>query len=275
MLKRLSDGWMLVQASARVIGDDSSLLVFPLLSMLCSVVTLAFFVNQMLFFGAVHGTWIASVPIMLVMVYALTFLGIFFNVALAAAADLSLDGQDSRLSDGLDVAWCRLGAIARWALVALAAGLLFGLLESSKGIARWIGRAGAAAWSATTFLVIPVIALEDTSAGDARRRSASIVKGCWPEEIAGLTALRVVGVLLLAPVYLAGKLLFRNGLHFTQDTEVFLVLGGLLWFATVIGLSTVRQVFAVSLYRDNVQEPAAESPSPGTLPPLAAPPLQA
>jgi hypothetical protein len=258
MFKRLSAGWLLVKTSARVIENDRSLLVFPMLSVACSVVTLIFFVNQVLFFGVVHGSPVIVVPLVVLAVYAVTFLGIFFNVALAAAADLSLSGEDTSLSDGLDVAWCRLGSIARWALVALAVGFFFSLIESSGGIARWLGRAGQAAWSAATFFVIPVIALEDASASEARQRSTTIVKRCWAEEVSGLLALRMLAGLLLAPVYLVGKLVFAHGAAFTPQKELFVVVAAIAWFATMIGISTMRQVFAVGLYRGNVTDDERE-----------------
>ena len=96
--------------------------------------------------------------------------------------------------------------------------------------------------------MIPLIAVEGIPAGEARRQSMSLARAKWQEETGGLGALRLA---LLVPgllFYLDARLLFGGHAH-SAAAKTMLVLGLLCGFALSMGVSAIRQVFAVSLYR--------------------------
>jgi len=236
-----------MRASLDVVRANPALLWFPLASTLCLLLVTLFWIFEGAWLYAVSGPWVLFVPLVLVGVYSLTFVGIFFNVALAGAADGALGGRKLSFEEAFSLAWSRIGPIAGWAAWSLTVSLAIALVESFKGL-KWVGRAAQVAWSFATFFVIPLIAVEGIPAGEARRQSMSLAKAEWQEEAGGLGALRLA---LLVPgllFYLDARLLFSGHAH-SPAAKAMLVLGLLCGFALSMGVSTIRQVFAVSLYR--------------------------
>src|SRR5207302_6148877 len=103
---------------------------------------------------AFHGRSLLFVPLVVAGLYSLAFVGVFFSVALAGAAAEVMDGGELSFSDGVDVAWTRLGAIAGWAAYAISVALVLGFVKSIKGF-RWLGDAAQIAWSFATIFVVP------------------------------------------------------------------------------------------------------------------------
>jgi hypothetical protein len=242
-----ADGAQLMRASYDVVRRRPGLLSYPVVSTLCLALTAGFWIYQGWWLHLVGGPPVLIVPIAALAIYTLVFIGIFFNVALAGAADTALNGEEPTFGDGIELAWARLGSIAAWAAYSTFVSALLGMVEGIKGL-RWVGKAAEVAWNFATLFVIPLIAIEGAEAGDARRRSFQLARADWQAESSGLTALRAaifVPALLFA---LDGKLLFGGHAHSGPAKlllGVLFVLGcGVLVFASV-----VRQVFAVELYR--------------------------
>jgi len=236
-----------MRASFDVVRANPALLWFPVVSTLCLVLVTLFWIFEGAWLYAVSGPWVLFVPLVLAGVYSLTFVGIFFNVALAGAADGALDGQEPSFGEAMGLAWSRFGPIAGWSAWALVASLVISLVESIKGL-KWVGQAAQVAWSFATFFVIPLIAVEGIAAGEARRRSFALAKADWQEEAGGLGALRLALVVPGLLFYLDARLLFGGHAH-SPIAKTMLVLGLLAGFALSAAVSTIRQVFAVSLYR--------------------------
>ena len=62
-------------------------------------------------------------------------------------------------------------------------------------VARLVGLA----WNLVTFLVVPILVLEDLGVGDALKRSKDLFKKTWGENVIGQFGLGAVGFLLVAP----------------------------------------------------------------------------
>src|SRR5207253_1878881 len=195
---RLGDGGRLMRASLDVVRANPALLWFPLASTLCLLLVTLFWIFEGAWLYAVSGPPVLFVPLVFVGVYSLTFVGIFFNVALAGAADGALDGRELSFEEAFSLAWSRIGPIAGWAAWSLSVSLAIAFVESFKGL-KWVGRAAQVAWSFATFFVVPLIAIQGISAGEARSQSMSIARAEWQEETGGLGALRLA---LLVPAFL-------------------------------------------------------------------------
>ena len=236
-----------MRASFDVVRANPALLWFPLASTVCLVALTLFWIFEGAWLYAVSGPWELFLPLVLVGLYSLTFVGVFFNVALAGAADDALAGQDPSFGESVSLAWSRFGPIAGWAAWSLSVSIALAFVESFKGL-KWVGRAAQVAWSFATFFVVPLIAIQGISAGEARSQSMSIARAEWQEETGGLGALRLA---LLVPgflFYLDGRLLFSGHVH-SGVAKMMLALGLLCAFAVSVAISAIRQVFAVSLYR--------------------------
>lgn len=204
---RIGTGWELTKASFGVLNKDKELIVLPLLSGLTM-----FFVAAVVW-GGFFASTLGQAPqwvylIVLYVFYVLsTFVVVFFNAGVVAAATIRFDGGDPTVADGLKAAWGKKGVIFQWALLAATIGLLLHILESrSRGwgsrVFTWLGRM---AWAAATYFVVPVLVFEGLSPFDALKRSVAVVKKTWGEALTGEFSTGFIffllGLLGLLPIF--------------------------------------------------------------------------
>jgi hypothetical protein len=182
--------------------------------------------------------------------YPFTFLSVFLNVAIAAAASEALQGRRLPPLKALGVAARRLGQIALWSALATGVGLILqeiaSRLPAGGRLASWIL---GAAWGLVTLFAIPILALEGCGALSCVKRSAGLMRERWGEGLTGSVA--VNGATGIAGGVFGGILGVGASMSThspgTGFTLVLIGLVGLMLVATVG--NAVRQVFAVALYR--------------------------
>ena len=255
-MSRMSRGWALTKQSWQVVRRDRSLLWFPVISAACGLVA------AIVFFGAGAGLYAATdapaaaVPFVVIGLYVLTYVGIYFGVALTACATRSLDGRDTTVAEGLAAARERRAVIASWAGVQLVVGALISLIqsllrESVGGLASSIfGGLADFAWTVASFFVVPVIALEGLGPKAALERSGSIIKQHWGEGATG--AFSIGGLIVLAGFLPA----FGLGMLAASVASSAPALAALLGVAAVAVLvvavlvqTAMMAVFKVALFR--------------------------
>jgi hypothetical protein len=242
------DGARLMRTSYDVVRREPALLWFPVISTACLALTAGYWILEGAWLYRVSGRSLFFVPLVIAGLYSLTFVGVFFSVALAGAAADVLNGGEPSLRDGVSIAWNRLGGIAGWAAYSLFVAVVLGFVKSIKGL-RWLGTAAEIAWSFATIFVVPLIALEGLDSASARQSSFQLAKENWRAESGGLGALRAA---LLVPgvlFYVAGKLLSDGRVH-SLAGKALLVAVLACGFGVGVAAGVVRQVFAVSLYRN-------------------------
>ena len=188
--------------------------------------------------------------------YGVTFFGIFFGVAVAAAAAQAFDGVDATVGSGVSAASKRLGAISLWAVMALTVNLLIAFLRERLGFAgALLGGIAGVAWNLATFLVIPVIAFEGLGPIDALKRSASIFRKRWGERITGQVA---VGGLIFLIGFVPAMLFVLLGAWGASGAVqwALIAVGVVIGVVAVVIARTVTAVFAVALYRYGAEEGA-------------------
>ncbi len=256
-MKRIKTGWRLAKDSWAVLRADRSLAVFPLLSTAFGALAVVLLVAPGLIFSeAADQDWIV-LPFLVVAGFVATYFAIYFNVALAGAASQSMDGRDTTVADGLAVSRQRRGLIFKWALVQFAVGLLIRGIEAALGesaagklVASAVAGLLSAAWSVSTFFVIPLLALEGLTPGDAMKRSVSIIRERWGEGLVGSAAIGLA-VFLVALLPLA--VLGNASLELLDTVPVLGAIVGVLWLLALIATlafgSALGVIFRVSLYR--------------------------
>lgn len=254
---RLAQSWALVKASAAVLRSDRKLLVFPLLSGVCTLLVVASFLVPLVLGGAFAHlddgapppwTW----PLAFLFYLSQYFVIFFFNAALVGAARIRLDGGTPTVADGLRLAVSRWQDILGYAAIAATVGLILRMIEERAGfIGRWIVGLIGVAWTVATFLAVPVLVNERLGPVDAVKRSAELLKRTWGENLAGNIGIGLVfGVLFVAwamlGVGLFTALAGERSLLAMALVGVVFVLGMLL-----IGVvqSALQGVYAAALHR--------------------------
>ena len=204
---RIGSGWALVKASFGVLNKDKELIVLPLLSGLTMIFVAA------IVWGGFFATTFGQAPewaylLALYVFYVLsTFVVVFFNAGVVAAATIRFEGGDPTVGDGLRAAWGKKGIIFQWALVAATVGLLLHILETrTRGMgARLFTWLGKMAWAAATYFVVPVLVFEGLKPMDALKRSVAVVRKTWGEALTGEFSTGFIffllGVLGLLPIF--------------------------------------------------------------------------
>jgi hypothetical protein len=251
---RIQRGWALTKQSFRVLRDDRSLLLFPIISIPVAVAATGIVMGPGVALYTADNQEAVLIAFGIVTLYVLTFVTVFFNVALAAAASTGLSGGDSTVGEGLRAARGRLGVIAAWALVQTVVGVIISAIQSATNesvVGRILGGLVSFAWSAATFFVVPVIALEGVGPKDAFKRSVSLLRERWGEGVVGAAsatgAVFLIALLPLLALGGGGYALINSG----QDVAggVLLALAGVVLVAAVLIGGTVNAIFRVALYR--------------------------
>jgi len=157
---RIQRGWALTKQSFRVLRDDRSLLLFPIISIPVAVAATAIVMGPGVALYTADNQEAILIAFGVVTLYVLTFVTVFFNVALAAAASTGLSGGDSTVGEGLRAARGRLGVIAAWALVQTVVGVIISAIQSATNesvVGRILGGLVSFAWSAATFFVVSAL----------------------------------------------------------------------------------------------------------------------
>lgn len=247
---RLGRGWRLTWASWRLTWRDRTVLLLALICGLCGIAALAavFFVVTS-HSGIGHSEHSRLLAAALLASYPLTFLIVFLDVAMAAAAGARLEGGCMSVGEALRAAHQRASRVALWALLVLGVSFLLRLvgtrLPGGLGIATWPLDL---LWVLATIFVIPLLTLKDASVREALQSSRTLLKRGWGEALTGLVVIVILTILLVLPalffllIGVAAAVLSGGGLIFVGAGVVFLVLARAL-------AGAVQQVFAVTLYR--------------------------
>lgn len=258
MFERIANSWQLVKASAAVLRADKELVIFPIVSAIgVSLVTLSFFVPMILagFIDSfIAGDGRIAGYIVLFLFYLVTYFVTFFaNSALVGAALIRLDGGDPTLSDGFRLALARTGPLLGYAAIAATVGLILRTLsERQEGLGRFVVGLVGFAWNVATFLVVPVLVEEKVGPVDAIRRSATLLKQTWGEQIAGNFTVGLIFGLLTVLVFLLGVPLIFFTAATTQATGLIIAAVLLVVFTLIaLGLAnaTLSGIYTAAVYR--------------------------
>jgi hypothetical protein len=257
MFERISNSWRLVKASAEVLRADKELVVFPFVSMIGVLIVTVTFAVPMFLAGAFESVTKEGGEILGAVVaflfYVTQYCVIFFaNTALVGAAMMRLEGGDPTVSDGFRIASQRIGKIIGYALIAATVGMILRALSERGGlVGRIVSSLIGLAWNLATFLVVPVLVMEEVGPIDAVKRSATLLKKTWGEQIVGNLSIGLV-------FGLAGLLMFLVGIPLVMvavgtGSAALTVLVILLFVLALVTLgmlsATLSGIYAAAVYR--------------------------
>jgi hypothetical protein len=249
-MSRIKRGWQLTKKSWSLLNGHRELLRFPLYGAVATIpLALVFFgpAVYLLDDDALAG----AIPLLVLGVYVLSVVGAYFGVGLAAAADMIFRGEQATVGDGLAVARSRFTQICGWAALSTAISVLMAALENQGGIAGTIAaRLVGMAWSLVTFVALPVIAIEGTGPLETLKRSGSLFRERWGQQITGNIAIGgavfLFGMLPAAALIAAGVLIWASA----SFAGALLVVIGAIGLAIALLVSkALSGIFGVALYR--------------------------
>lgn len=252
---RISNTWQLAKISWGVLKKDRELLWIPVLSFLVSAAVLAIALGLALVTLSTtssHGgtTMEVNPAVIVVFVVAALLLGVtavFFNGALVAGAHERLTGGDPTVRSAIGRAFARIGGLIPWALITTTVGLVLQALRDRSG---WLGRIVThmleMAWDVVTFLTVPAIVIDNLGAVDGLRRSASLLRHTWGENLAARVGFGILGFVLILPAAIVAGLLIASG--WTALMAVGIVIAAA-WMAVVmVVITTLNAIFQTALY---------------------------
>jgi hypothetical protein len=247
---RMARGWRLTKASWGVIRRDPTMVSIALMGAGCGLAGAAAILYFSGYFSSpTHSQGDVALAAILAL-YPLTFLSVFFNVALAGAAAASFDGRPIGVREALGISWMRVGRIAQWSLLAAGVGLVLEQIASRiPGAGRLASWLLGAAWSLATIFAVPLLALEGAGPLETAKESVHLIKSKWGEGITGLASIGAWTVIVMIPVgILLGVGLSVRDQDATASAALIAIAIGALLLVSALSLAT-RQVFSVALFR--------------------------
>ncbi len=181
-MERIRKGLHLTRMSWDVLRRDGSLLLLPLLSGVAAIAVIA-----ATFFGLFWDEARALIDVaatvrdamgplewvvFALVSYVLSYIAIFFNVALMCAADERMNGGDPTVASALRAASDHARRIAPWAAVSVVVQSIIRAIEERGGIVgQIIGTVIGVGWALATYLILPVLIFEGVSVREAFTRS--------------------------------------------------------------------------------------------------------
>lgn len=267
MFARISNSWALVKASFEVLRQDKELILFPVVSMLASLVVVATFAVPMLlagFFDSLvsgSGNGVLSAIIAFLFYLVNYFVVIFSNAAVVGAATIRLNGGDPTLRDGFRIAFEHVGSILGYAAISATVGMILRAISERGGIVGQIvsGLLGFA-WGVVTFLVIPVLVIEGVNPVDAVKRSGQLLRDTWGEQIVGNFGIGAISGLLILGLFVVGIPLIILAASANSVALVILLIALLVLASIGISLitSTLNSIYTAAVYNYAVTGTAGE-----------------
>jgi hypothetical protein len=254
LFQRFSNSWKLAKASARVLSADKELMIFPALSAVMLVLVTAAFALPIILAKSAEGM-LEGVGAYVIgfLFYLVSYFVIFFcNSALVGAAMIRLRGGDPTVADGFRIASSRVGVIFGYALIAATVGMILRAIQERAGIiGRIVVGLMGMAWNLATFLVVPVLVVEDVNPVDAVKRSAALLKKTWGEQVIGgfsLGAIMGLAGFLLVLVFVP---LIILAIGSQSPVMIGLVIGGFVISLLLLSLvnATLSGIYTAALYR--------------------------
>jgi hypothetical protein len=262
MFSRLSNSWELIKESARVLQADKELLVFPIVSAIGTVIVSATFIVPM-FLANFFDSFVAGKGqifgyVLLFLFYLAQYFVIFFaNTALVGAAMIRLRGGDPNLGDGFRIAFSHFWAIFGYALIAATVGMILkAISRRSNTIGRLIVSLLGLAWNLATFLVVPVLAVEDVGPIEAIKRSVSLLKKTWGEQIIGNIGLGAVfGLINLAIILIGIVVTIFTAIQIQSIALTIVVAFIFIFMVIIVGLvnSALSGIYTAAVYQFAVE----------------------
>lgn len=166
---------------------------------------------------------------------------------------IRLRGGDPTVGDGVRIASKHFGPILGYALIAATVGVILKSLSKKNGLGRMIISLIGLAWNIATYLVVPILALEDVGPIEAIKRSVMYLRRTWGEQIVGslglgwiFAAIYIGAVIVFGPIFFLILSAAEPNLWILGAVVVLLLL-----VFSIIGLlkATLEGIYSAAVYQ--------------------------
>ena len=177
---------------------------------------------------------------------ALAFISIFFRAALVSGAHERMMGGDPTVRSAIAGALERLPKLFGWAVITTIVGSILRAMEQRAGLlGRIVVNMVGMAWAVTTFLVIPVIVIENSGAIDSTKRSVALFRHTWGENLSAQVGFGLIGFLAFIPIVILAAIGATIG---TLLGFVLIAVAVMAGIALITVLSALGAIFQTALY---------------------------
>jgi hypothetical protein len=255
---RFSNSWSLAQASWSVLKADKELIVFPVVSAIAAAIVALLFAVPLWVSGYFDrldeggASNVVNYAVLFAFYLVLYTIINFCNAALVGAALVRLRGGDPTAADGFRLASQRLGPIVGYSLIGATVGVVLQAIRDRSGIlGDVVAGLTEIAWGVATYLVVPVLIVEEVGPIEAVKRSASLLKRTWGEQVIGNAGIGLVVGLAVVAAAIAGAVLIWiaaaiGGVILAVGVGAVVALG----LATMIAIgAALKGIYTAALYR--------------------------
>ena len=209
-MSKITRTWSLMSECWQVLRQDKSLLIFPLISGICCLLLLTSFAVPLYLTGAWHPPThdantqrqVAYYGMLFLFYFCNYFVIVYFNAAIVACAFARMTGGNPSLGDGLRAAGSRLPVILGWALVSATVGLILRVIEDrSEKVGRIVAGLLGTVWTIVSFLVVPILVIENKGPIAALKDSTALLKKTWGEQLVSNFSFGMIFFLLGIPAF--------------------------------------------------------------------------
>jgi Family of unknown function (DUF6159) len=264
MFRRISNSWKLVKASFNVLRADKELLIFPIVSGIASLIVLATFAIPMFLTGLLEGfagdgnpgVRIVSYVVAFAFYFTQYFIIIFSNSAIVGAAMIRLKGGDPTVGDGFRIAFAHIGSILGYTFISATVGMILRWISGKGTLGQIVSSIIGLAWGLATYLVIPVLVIENTGPIEGIKRSTKMLKDTWGEQIVGNFGIgTITGLLTLVVIVVGAVLAFALFAAANSAIPLFIILAIVIVLVIAINLvgTALNGIYTAALYRYAVE----------------------
>lgn len=260
MFRTIGHTWQITKLSWKVLQLDRELIFFPIMGTLGAILVGAVAAGV---FGAA-GTFdrlgssgdaefsIVDLIIALVAYFGGLFMVIFFNSALVAAARERLEGGDPNVMSGIRAVRGMWLAILGWTIITGTVGIILQALQSmarenSEGVMRIVAviliSLLQTAWAYITFFVIPVLVVERIGPISAIRRSGSLLRQSWGEQLTASFSFFFIYLIAIVIVAIPVVILVLVG-----PPVLAIIVGIILGGIALASVAAMEGIFKAALY---------------------------
>lgn len=247
----------LMKQSWAVLKQDRELIWLPVISAIVAAVVAAMVLIPVALtqdLGAISETSgsgsqqlsAGTVVALAALTLALAFISIFFRAALVSGAHERMMGGDPTVRSAIAGALERLPELFGWAVITTIVGTILRAIEQRSGtLGRIVINIVGMAWAVTTFLVIPVIIIENSGAVTSTKRSVELFRHTWGENLSTQVGFGLIGFLAFLPVL---ALVLLGAAIGTLFGFVLIALGVVAGIVLLTVLNALGAVFQTALY---------------------------